>query len=60
VTISNYLNYLEQAFIVKKAIRYDIKGKRYIGTPSKYYFEDAKLQIDTTMDVVVDVVHLRE
>lgn len=43
VTISNYLGFLEQTFIVKKAIRYDIKGKRYIGTPSKYYFEDVGL-----------------
>lgn len=43
VTISNYLEFLEQAFIVKKAIRYDVKGKKYIGTPSKYYFEDIGL-----------------
>lgn len=43
VTIANYLEFLEQAFIIKKAIRYDVKGKKYIGTPSKYYFEDIGL-----------------
>lgn len=39
-TISNYLSYLEDAFLVEKSIRYDIKGKRYINTLSKYYFSD--------------------
>ncbi len=43
-TIAKYTDYLEQAFIVHKAIRYDIKGKKYIGTPSKYYFEDVGLR----------------
>ena len=31
---------LQDAFMLEKAIRYDIKGKHYINTPSKYYFED--------------------
>lgn len=39
-TIYNYLHYLEEAFIIEKAERYDIKGKRYIETPQKYYFTD--------------------
>lgn len=39
-TISNYLTYLTEAFLIKKAIRYDIKGKKYINTLSKYYFSD--------------------
>lgn len=39
-TISKYLSYLIDAFIVEKAIRYDIKGKKYINTLSKYYFSD--------------------
>lgn len=43
VTISKYIEHLEEAFIIKKAIRYDVKGRKYIGTPSKYYFEDVGL-----------------
>jgi hypothetical protein len=38
--ISRYLSYLQDAFILGKAIRYDIKGKKYINTLSKYYFTD--------------------
>lgn len=43
-TIRKYISYFEDAFLVSKAIRYDIKGKRYINTPSKYYFEDVGLR----------------
>lgn len=43
-TISNYLDYLEDAFIVKQVRRYDIKGKRHIGSTSKYYFTDVGLR----------------
>ena len=39
-TISTYLNYLEEAFLIEKAKRYDVKGKKYIDTPLKYYFAD--------------------
>ncbi len=39
-TIKQYLDYLEDAFIVQKVLRYDIKGKRYMNTPYKYYFVD--------------------
>ena len=39
-TIYNYLNYLEDAFLIEKTLRYDIKGKKYIETPYKYYFTD--------------------
>lgn len=39
-TIALYLKYLEEAFLVEKAKRYDIKGKKYIETPAKYYFVD--------------------
>ena len=40
VTIDRYLGYMQDAFIVEKAIRYDIKGKKYIGSLAKYYFSD--------------------
>ena len=39
-TIDNYLTYLQEAFVVNRAERYDVKGRKYIGTLSKYYFED--------------------
>ena len=39
-TIYDYLTYLENAFIIEKTQRYDIKGKKYIDTPQKYYFTD--------------------
>ena len=39
-TIDNYLTYLCESFMTEKAIRYDIKGKKYINTLSKYYFTD--------------------
>lgn len=43
-TIANYIGYLQDAFIVNGANRYDVKGRRYIGSPSKYYFEDVGLR----------------
>lgn len=39
-TIGNYLEYLQDAFLIEKSLRYDVKGKAYIDTPSKYYFTD--------------------
>lgn len=43
-TISNYLKYLMESFVVQKSDRYDIKGRKYIGTPSKYYYTDLGLR----------------
>ena len=43
-TIGNYLSHLQDAFLLEKALRYDIKGKKYIGTLSKYYFTDVGLR----------------
>lgn len=43
-TISNYLSYLSESFLLNKAIRYDIKGKKYINTLAKYYFTDIGLR----------------
>ena len=39
-TIYNYLSYLQDAFIIEKARRFDVRGKRFIETPQKYYFTD--------------------
>ena len=43
-TINNYLEYLQDAFIITQAKRYDVKGRRYISTPSKFYFTDLGLR----------------
>ena len=43
-TISSYIDYLQDAFLIEKAVRYDIKGKKYINTPAKYYFVDLGLR----------------
>ena len=39
-TIYNYLGYLQDAFLIEKARRFDVRGKRFIETPQKYYFTD--------------------
>ena len=39
-TITGYLDYLQDSFIISEALRYDVKGRKYIGTETKYYFED--------------------
>ncbi len=43
-TLNTYIGYLLDSFMISKAERYDIKGKRYISTPSKYYFTDVGLR----------------
>lgn len=44
ITIKQYLDYFIDAYMVEKAERYDIKGKKYISTPQKYYFSDLGLR----------------
>lgn len=43
-TIKLYLDYLADAFLIEKSVRFDVKGKKYIDTPAKYYFEDIGLR----------------
>ena len=43
-TLRAYIAHLEDAFLVEKAMRFDVKGKKYINTPMKYYFEDVGLR----------------
>lgn len=43
-TIKLYLDYLNDAFLIEKAVRFNVKGKKYIDTPAKYYFEDIGLR----------------
>lgn len=43
-TIDKYIGYFEDAFLIQKAVRYDVKGRKYIKTPSKYYYSDLGLR----------------
>ena len=43
-TIEKYIGYFEESFLIKKAVRYDVKGRKYIGTPAKYYYTDLGLR----------------
>ena len=43
-TIKDYISYLQDAFLIEEALRYDVKGRKYIGTESKYYFTDTGLR----------------
>jgi predicted AAA+ superfamily ATPase len=43
-TIAAYIGYLQDAFLIEETRRYDIKGRRQIGSPKKYYFEDVGLR----------------
>ena len=63
-TIANYITWFEQAFLLNKALRYNIKGRRYIGTPYKIYFEDIGIrnaslnfrEVDET-DLIENIVY---
>lgn len=54
-TIARYIRYLEDAFVLRGAVRYDIKGKKYIGSGAKYYFTDPGLR-----NAVLDFRQLEE
>jgi uncharacterized protein len=43
-TVNSYIKYIEDSFVVNKSYRYDVKGKKYIQTPQKYYFSDIGLR----------------
>lgn len=43
-TIKAYMEYLQDAFVVEESLRYDVKGRKYIGTESKYYFNDVGIR----------------
>lgn len=59
-TIKSYIDYLEEAFVLNAAYRYDIKGRRYIGAPLKYYFEDVGLRNARLGFRQVEETHLME
>ena len=59
-TISTYLEYFMDAFLINKASRYDVKGKKYINSPYKYYFEDVGLRNARLNFRQVDKGHIME
>ena len=59
-TISKYLDCFEDAFIITKSQRYDVKGKKYINTPYKYYFEDLGLRNARLNFRQIDKGHIME
>lgn len=59
-TIALYLGYLEEAFLIEEAQRFDVKGRKYIGSPKKYYFEDVGLRNARLSFRQVEETHLME
>lgn len=59
-TIRQYIECLEDAFIISKANRYNVKGRKYIGTPLKYYFEDIGLRNARLGFRQIEETHLME
>jgi predicted AAA+ superfamily ATPase len=59
-TIRSYIEHLKNAFIINEAYRYDVKGRKYIGTPLKYYFEDLGLRNARLGFRQVEEAHLME
>ena len=59
-TIKTYIEHLKDAFIISEANRYDVKGRKYIGTPLKYYFEDVGLRNARLGFRQVEETHLME
>ena len=59
-TIERYLGYFTDAFIIRKAARYDVKGKRYIKTPAKYYYSDPGLRNARLGFRQIEETHLME
>lgn len=51
---------LEESFLIRKAVRYDVKGRKYIDTPQKYYFEDLGLRNARIGFHKVEKTHLME
>ncbi len=59
-TIDRYIGFFEDAFLLKKAVRYDVKGKKYIKTPAKYYYSDPGLRNARLGFRQIEETHLME
>lgn len=60
ITVNNYITYMQEAFMLSKALRYDVKGRKYIGTPYKIYFEDTGLRNARLDFRQIEQTHLTE
>ncbi|MBQ2733748.1 MAG: ATP-binding protein [Clostridia bacterium] len=60
VTVGRYISHMEEAFLISKVKRYDIKGKKYIGTPYKIYFEDIGLRNARLGFRQIEATHIME
>lgn len=59
-TLKSYISYCSDAFLIEEANRYDVKGRKYIGTPMKYYFADLGLRNALLNFRQVEKTHLME
>ncbi|MCI8523326.1 MAG: ATP-binding protein [Lachnospiraceae bacterium] len=59
-TLRHYIEYLEDAFIINRADRYNVKGRKYIGSPVKYYFEDIGLRNARLRFRQIEETHIME
>ncbi len=59
-TLARYIKYLKEAFVIDEAFRYDVKGRKYIGTETKYYFSDMGLRNSILGFRQVEENHLME
>lgn len=59
-TLAKYIKFLEEAFVISEALRYDVKGRKYIGTETKYYFSDMGLRNSILDFRQVEENHLME
>ena len=59
-TIRQYIEYLKEAYLINEAVRYDVKGRKYIGSPMKYYFEDVGLRNARLGFRQIEETHLME
>ena len=60
ITIDKYLDYFIDSFLINRATRFDIKGKKYIETPHKYYFSDLGLRNARINFRQTEITHLME
>lgn len=59
-TIAKYIECLQDAFIISEALRYDVKGRKYIGTETKYYFEDLGIRNAVVEFRQFELTHIME
>ncbi len=60
VTVNKYIGYMEDAFMIQRVKRYDVKGRKYIGTPYKIYFDDIGLRNARLNFRQIETTHIME